>query len=44
MPGPVGRVVRDGDLRGLASSGVMAREVLGTTAHRLGEHVLEPAR
>ncbi len=44
MPGPVGRVVRDGFLRGLASSGVMAKEVLGTTAHRLEDHVLEPAR
>lgn len=43
MPGPVGRVVRDGVLRGLAASGVMAREVLGTTAHRLGAHLLEPA-
>ena len=35
MPGPVGRRVRDGVLRGLAASGVMAREVLATTAHRL---------
>ncbi|MBM6401211.1 FAD-dependent monooxygenase [Phycicoccus sonneratiae] len=44
MPGPVGRVVRDAFLRGLAASGVMAREVLGTTAHRLDAHLLEPAR
>lgn len=44
MPGPVGRVVRDGILRGLAASGVMAREVLGTTAHRLEAHLLEPTR
>lgn len=40
MPGPVGRAVRDTALRALAATGVMAREVLGTTAHRLDPQAL----
>jgi 2-polyprenyl-6-methoxyphenol hydroxylase-like FAD-dependent oxidoreductase len=40
VPGPVGRRVLEAGLRAAAASGVMTRQTLRTTAHRLDAHLL----